>query len=158
MNYRKKLIWLIAIATVLRIFISAGMELGNSEVYYWVYSLHLQWNYFDHPPMVAWLIRLTTLNNLLHNELAVRVGAILCAAICTYIIFRIGETINNQQTGWYAALLYTTCYYSSIASGAFILPDSPQMVFWLTGILILLRILMHPQKERIKKFCGACLA
>jgi hypothetical protein len=23
------------------------------EAYYWVYSLNLQWGYFDHPPVVA---------------------------------------------------------------------------------------------------------
>lgn len=141
LNYRKYLFWLIVISTLVRIFIASSIELGNSEVYYWVYSLKLQWNYFDHPPMVAWLIRLTTINNWLHTELATRFGSIISSAICTILIFRIGTAINNVQTGWFAALLYTSCYYSSVAAGAFILPDSPQMVFWLAGILLLINIL-----------------
>jgi 4-amino-4-deoxy-L-arabinose transferase-like glycosyltransferase len=125
------------------------MELGNTEVYYWVFSSHLQWNYFDHPPMVAWIIRLTTINNLLHSELAVRAGAILCSGVSTYIIFKAGEAIQGQQTGWYAALLYTAGFYSSIAAGSFILPDSPQMVFWLVSILILIKILhIHDGNKR----------
>src|ERR1700712_2493312 len=120
------------------------MELGNSEVYYWVFSRNLQWNYFDHPPMVAWLIRLTTLNDIFHNELAVRIGSVICSGLCTLIIFIIGTELGNQQSGWYAAVLYTSCYYSSIAAGVFILPDSPQLVYWLARILLLIRILNTP--------------
>src|SRR5450755_4909478 len=119
---------------------ASTLELGNAEAYYWAYSLHIQWNYFDHPPIVAWLIRLTTVNLLIHNELFVRIGAIISSAICTWLIFKIGAVINNLQTGWFAALLYTSSIYCSIASGTFILPDSPQMVFWLSSVLILVKI------------------
>jgi hypothetical protein len=129
---------------VARVLIATSSELSNAEVYYWVYSSHLQWNYFDHPPMVAWLIRLTTFNLLFHNELFVRLGAILSSAICTYLIFKIGSLINNIQTGWFAALLYTASTYGSVAAGAYILPDSPQMVFWFSGILLLLNISRLP--------------
>ncbi|HEY2649649.1 MAG TPA: glycosyltransferase family 39 protein, partial [Puia sp.] len=148
MKYRDKLIWLIVASTIVRVLVSASMELGNTEVYYWVFSSHLQWNYFDHPPMVAWLIRLTTINHLFHSELAVRAGAIISSGLCTYLIFKTGEVIHDQQTGWYAAVLYTAGFYSSIAVGAFILPDSPQMVFWLISILILIKILRLPGGDK----------
>lgn len=140
MDYRERTLLLIAISTLVRLLVGSVLELGSSEVYYWAYSLHLQWNYFDHPPMVAWLIRLTTANLLLHQELFVRLGAIISSAICTWLIFKIGMAVNNLQTGWFAALLYTSSLYSSIIAGTFILPDSPQMVFWLAGILLLIRI------------------
>lgn len=45
-------------------------ELMDDEAYYWVYSQHLDWGYFDHPPMVALLIKLGY--GLFHNELGVR--------------------------------------------------------------------------------------
>jgi Dolichyl-phosphate-mannose-protein mannosyltransferase len=140
LNYQKKVILLIAISTLLRVVIASSLELGNSEVYYWAFAQHLQWNYFDHPPMVAWLIRLTTVNLLLHREIFVRLGAILGSAICTWLIFRLGTTINNLKTGWLAALLYTSSIYGSMAAGTFILPDSPQMVFWLYSLLLLTKI------------------
>ena len=140
LDYRERTLLLIAIATLIRLFVGSVLELGSAEVYYWTYSLHLQWNYFDHPPMVAWLIRLTTANLLLHQELFVRLGAIISSAICTWLIFKIGTAIDNLQTGWFAALLYTSSLYSSIIAGTFILPDSPQMVFWLAGILVLIKL------------------
>jgi len=137
-------LFLIAFATIARLIIAGAIELGNDEVYYWTYALHLQWNYFDHPPIVGWLIRLTTANLLLHTELFVRLGAIISSAICTLLIYNIGTVVKNRQTGWYAALLYTASIYSSIIAGTFILPDSPQMVFWLWSILLLVKIVNLP--------------
>lgn len=136
--------WLITFAAIARLIIAGTIELGNDEVYYWTYALHLQWNYFDHPPIAGWLIRLTTANLLLHTELFVRLGAIVSSGICTLLIYKIGTVVKNSQTGWYAALLYTASIYSSIIAGTFILPDSPQMVFWLWSILLLLKIVKLP--------------
>lgn len=39
---------------------AAGTELFDDEAYYWVYSRFLDWGYFDHPPMIAVLIKLGT--------------------------------------------------------------------------------------------------
>lgn len=140
MSYKRKILLLIIISTAARLVIASAIELGNDEVYYWTYAQYLQWNYFDHPPIVGWLIRLTTANLTLHTELFVRLGAIISSAICTYLIFKIGTLITNIQTGWFAALLYTASIYASIIAGTFILPDSPQMPFWLLGILLLIKI------------------
>src|SRR4030088_3254583 len=98
------------------------MELGNSEVYYWVYSLKLQWNYFDHPPIVAWLIRMTTANLLLHNEVFVRLGAIISSALCTWLIFKMGTLLSDSRTGLFAALLYPSSRYLFLPSRTFIFP------------------------------------
>ena len=41
--------------------------LNNDEAYYWMYSKYLAWGYFDHPPMIALMIRIGYL--FIHNEL-----------------------------------------------------------------------------------------
>jgi len=134
-------VWLLLIfMAIIKIVLATSINLGNDEVYYWTYALKLQWNYFDHPPFVAWIIRASTLNLSLHQELAVRLGAILSSSVCTLIIFRLGTFLNNQRTGWYAALLYSSSFYCSIIAGTFILPDSPQMVFWLEAVYLMLKI------------------
>ena len=151
MSYSKKLLLLIVIATVLRLLFATATELNADEAYYWTYALKLQWNYFDHPPLVALLIRLTTANLLLHTEVFVRLGAIIAAGICTWLMFRIGTLINNIQTGWFAALLYTASIYGSISAGANILPDSPEMIFWLGSILLLIKILKENEDDYPKQ-------
>jgi 4-amino-4-deoxy-L-arabinose transferase-like glycosyltransferase len=47
---------LIALVSALRLWIAAGVGLGDDEAYYWLWAQRLDWSYFDHPPMVAWLI------------------------------------------------------------------------------------------------------
>ena len=151
--FRNRLIWLIIIASCLRILVAYITELDNDEAYYFTYALHLQWNYFDHPPGVALLIRLSTLNLLFTNELFIRLGSIICAAIGTWLSYCIGKFIRNERTGFYAAILYNTSVYSSIIAGVFILPDSPQIVFWLAALLMLLKIIIaYESNNRIKLF------
>lgn len=50
-------------------------ELMDDEAYYWVYSSHLNWGYFDHPPMIALLIKAGY--SLFHNELGVRLAMVV---------------------------------------------------------------------------------
>ena len=140
MSYQKKVFWLISVSSILRLLFSTTTELSSDEVYYWTFAAKPEWNYFDHPPLVAWLIRATTVNLYFHNELFVRLGAVICCAACTWLIFKLGVLINNLQTGWFAALLYTSSIYCSITAGANILPDSPQLVFWLTSIFLLVKV------------------
>ena len=97
MKENQQLILIITIATLVRCIIAMSIGLGNDEVYYLTYAQHLQWNYFDHPPMVALLIRLTTFNLHFTNEIFVRLGAIALGAINTYLIYDICKGIKNQK-------------------------------------------------------------
>ena len=51
---------LLAAWWVLNLLQAAFTGLANDEAYYWYYSRHLDWGYFDHPPMVALLIWLSS--------------------------------------------------------------------------------------------------
>ncbi len=140
MNYRKQLIGLIIVSSLVRMVVAANTELSNDEVYYWTYALHLQWNYFDHPPLVALLIRFFTGNLAVQHEFFIRLGSIVCAAINTWQIFQLGSRVKDEQTGWLAACLLTASVYAGILAGMMILPDAPQMVFWLWALLLLVDI------------------
>ena len=141
LNYKKRIVFLIICSSLLRMAVAGSLELGNDEAYYQTYAQHLQWNYFDHPPMVALLIRLTTFNLSHAHEFFIRLGAIICAAAGTWLIFKIGFQLKNEHTGWIAALLYTASFYTSVIAGIFILPDSPQVIFWLLAMYYMICIL-----------------
>lgn len=144
-NYTRQLFWLILISAFVRAFFAAFVELGNDEVYYRIFALHPSWSYFDHPPMVAWLIRLTTLGGTEISELAVRQGAVIIGSINTYLIYRLAQ---GARTGFIAALLYTGSIYGSVILGTFILPDTPLTLFWLLTLLIFSRILPSSEPSR----------
>ncbi len=151
MNYKKKTLLLIIIATLVRCITASCIELGNDEVYYRMYAQYLQWNYFDHPPMVGWMIRFTTANLFFDHELFIRLGAIASAAITTWILFLSGRKLNNAYTGFLAAATYTATIYGSIIAGTFILPDSPQMACWAASLYLLIDISKYTSVNRTKK-------
>lgn len=141
MSYKKAIIFLIISGILIRCLIAAGIELGNDEAYYWTYSQRLQWNYFDHPPLVAILIRLTTFNLSLQKfELFVRLGGILCSGGATFFLYKTVSSLESERAGFFTALLYNSSFYGSIVAGVFILPDSPQMLFWTASLFTLSRM------------------
>ncbi len=145
MTAKQKTLLLIVIATLSRCLVAATIQLGNDEVYYLSYARHLQWNYFDHPPMVALLIRLTTLNLHWVTDFSVRLGPILLAAVNTWLIYRIAALLKNENAGFIAALLFTASFYSSIIAGTFIMPDAPQHFFWIVAIYLLVQLFTEPK-------------
>jgi len=142
--YQKKLWWLIGISIVVKLFLSYFLELGNDEVYYYTYALQPDWNHFDHPPMVGWLIRIFTFNLQWLSAVSMRLGSIFCAAIATIVIFESGTILKNEKAGWIAALLYTLSIYTSIIAGLFIMPDSPQLLFFTLSIYFMLSWVIKP--------------
>ena len=128
---------LLILSALSRAVIAGLIELGNDEVYYWTYAKFPDLSHFDHPSMVGWVIQLFTLNLRIDTEFFIRLGAVVLGTGSTYLIFLIGRQINDALTGFYAALLYTSSFYCFILCGLFILPDAPQVFFWLLTLYFL---------------------
>jgi hypothetical protein len=133
---------------VLRAFVAGFIELGNDEVYYWTYAKFPDWSHFDHPPMVGWVIQLFTLNLRLDHEFFLRLASVVFGTVNTGLVFLIGRKIKDSLTGLYAALLFSASIYCFIVAGIFIMPDTPQVLFWLLTLWLLVDCL--PDKELTK--------
>ncbi|HLO92007.1 MAG TPA: glycosyltransferase family 39 protein [Lentimicrobium sp.] len=144
---RYRLILLLIISAVARLVIGSLVELGNDEVYYINYALYPDLSHFDHPPMVGWFIQFFTLNLTFQAEGWIRLAAVFSGTLSTWLIYLIGRQIGDRLTGWYAALLYTSSFYGFVITGLFMMPDGPQMVFWLAALLFLLKSI---EKEETK--------
>ncbi len=71
----------------------AGLtELQDDEAYYWVYSQYLDWGYFDHPPMIAVLVKMGYA--IFPNELGVRLFPLLLNILSLVIIERLIDKKN----------------------------------------------------------------
>ncbi len=143
-QYQKKVWILVAITLIVKIILSFFIELGNDEVYYYTYAVQPDWNHFDHPPMVGWLIRCTTLNMHWVTTLSMRLGAIISSALATLVIFETGVILKNERAGYLSALLYSLSIYTSIIVGLFILPDSPQLLFFTLSIYLMVKLVRQP--------------
>ena len=137
----KYLVILVGISTLCRILLASQLELSVDESYYWLYALYPDWSHFDHPPMVGFTIQLFSFNLLLDSELMLRLGPILFSALNTILVFKIGRFLKDEWTGLYAAMLYSSSIYLSVLAGVFIIPDAPQMFFWMLALNFLVRCL-----------------
>lgn len=101
---------------------SASTELIADEAYYWVYSKFPAWGYFDHPPMIAILIKGGYA--ILHNELGVR---LICALMSTFTIV-ITESLTERKNSF---LFYTIVLSIGVlqVAGFFAVPDTPLLFF-----------------------------
>jgi hypothetical protein len=86
-------------------FQSAGLY--PDEAQYWFWSRHLALGYYSKPPLVAWLIALTT--GLFGNgEFAVRLSAPLLHAAASAFVYAIGSRLYDRRIGYWSALAYAT--------------------------------------------------
>ncbi|PSL49014.1 dolichyl-phosphate-mannose-protein mannosyltransferase [Chitinophaga niastensis] len=69
-------------------------ELWDDEAYYWVYSRHLDWGYFDHPPMIALLIKIGY--GIFHNELGVRLLVVIMNTATLWLTANLIASKDNK--------------------------------------------------------------
>src|ERR1700733_13981693 len=77
--------WFLLVWTALNIMQACTLELQGDEAYYWMYSRYLDWGYFDHPPMVALLIRIG--DSIMHNELGLRLFTVLTSSASIWLLW-----------------------------------------------------------------------
>ncbi|MFN6947275.1 MAG: ArnT family glycosyltransferase [Cytophagaceae bacterium] len=99
-------------------------ELSHDESYYWMFSQHLDWGYYDHPPMVALFIKIGY--SLFQNELGVRLLIVLASTLSVFLIYKM---LNKGQEDiiLFASLCLGMCMFN--ASGFLAVPDIPLILF-----------------------------
>ena len=111
---------------LLGLFQASLTELQDDEAYYWAFSRYPDWGYFDHPPLIAILIK--TGYAIFPNELGVRIFPFLLNILMLLIIEKLIDRKHPrlfyaitlslavmQLTGFFAvpdtALLFTTALF-----------------------------------------------
>src|SRR5215469_12159835 len=95
----------IAALTVLRFIATALLPLSADEAYYWLWSRHLAAGYFDHPPAIAFVIRLGTLI-FGAPSLGVRFGGLLLSIAASVFVWRGGALLLGDGTSGARAALF----------------------------------------------------
>ena len=100
---------------LLRLIAAAVLPLSADEAYYWLWSKHLAAGYYDHPPLIAFLIRAGTM---LFGDSAfgVRVVPVLLSAAASWFVWRSGGAL--------AALLFNLTLMVTVEMMA-ATPDAP---------------------------------
>lgn len=144
---------LIGLFFLFRLLWAALLPLSPQEAYYWVYSLHPDWSYFDHPPLTAWTIGFFTFW-LGHSAVAIRLGALLYAAGFTALAYLVGRDSFSPRVGRDAALLCVFLPTYSI-NALIMTPDAPLVFFWTLSLYLAFLAL---QRDRPVLFIPSGLA
>jgi len=125
----KYTVWLIfAVIVLLQLFTNNVLQLHYDEAYYWVWSQHLQLSYFDHPPMVAYMIKIATL--IFGNTVwAIRFAAWFCTSMACIVIYFLTLRAFGLRSANIALLLLLAW---PIAQGCFFIStiDAPLLLFF----------------------------
>jgi hypothetical protein len=133
-TYRLLAVTWVAVATVLRFAAVARLPLANGEAYYAAWSRFLSWSYYDHPPLVAWMVRTTTL--LGTSSAAVRLGPVLCAGAFGLLFYKLAERFFGPRAAFVSLVLLTAVPVFLVSS--FVLnPEAPLAPLWVGYLLVL---------------------
>ena len=139
-RWRRLAITLIVIAIMVRLLCVGTVELLPEEAYYWNYAQHLDIGYLDHPPMVAWLIRLGTAI-FGDTEIGVRFGAVLCGTVASVFIYKVTRNLFGSASALTALLLMQLLPFC-FCSGLLMTPDAPLTAAWAATLFFLERALI----------------
>ncbi|MGD0462590.1 MAG: glycosyltransferase family 39 protein [Tepidisphaeraceae bacterium] len=117
------LIWLLS-----RWAFDALRELVPDEAYYWVWSRHLAASYLDHPPVIAYLIRLGTI--LLGNtELGVRcLTAVMTAGTVLILTLAARRVVGSARAASFVPIALLLSPMIAVV-GSVATPDTPACFF-----------------------------
>ena len=123
---------------VLRLVAAACGPLSPDESYYWLWAQHPALGYYDHPPMVAWWIMVST-SVFGHSALAVRLPFVLSFAGLSWLMWDSARVLFSDAVAKRALLWLNACILLSIGS-VVATPDPPSVLMWAGGLWALYRL------------------
>jgi len=111
---------------LVRAAMAAFLPLSADEAYYWLWSRHLAAGYYDHPPAIAFLIRIGTML-FGDSEFGVRFSGVLLSIATSWFVWQAGLAILRDRT---KAALGTLLFNLTLMTGVEMLavtPDTPSI-------------------------------
>lgn len=122
----KKFYFFLTAIFILNLVQSSFTQLIFDEAYYWYYSQQMAWGYFDHPPMVALMVKLSSY--FFDGELGVRfISCILSTLNIVLLWLMIDSPKKNDYINHFFVLVFSMTLLN--AYGFFTLPDTPLLFF-----------------------------
>ena len=116
--------------TALRLVLVAFVGLGDAEAYYWTWSQHPALSYYDHPPMVSWMIGATTwLGG--NAPFFVRLGPVLFFAATSVLVYLLARDMSGRRRVGFVALVLFQLTPAFAIGGQGANPDVPLGFFWM---------------------------
>lgn len=135
MSGRNKFFIGFIIIYILRLIISLSMGIMPQDAYYYFYSEHLALSYFDHPPMIAYCIKLFT-SIFGSSDIVIKFTDFSVTLMSYTSFYYLGklfiskERLNNTMLLFGSTILLTVLSINST-------PDVPLILFWTLSLIML---------------------
>lgn len=137
--------WLLAVWVMLNLIQAAFTDISNDEAYYALWGQHLDWGYFDHPPMVALFTLLSRL--LASGTLGVRLMTVFAQALALWLVWRLLEESSPKASMGMDAVgsffIAAASMFMFAALGFVTTPDVPLLLFAAMFLLAYRRFLQR---------------
>lgn len=130
MDKRSNLWWLLLGGLVFRVLIATFLPPGFDEAYYFLYSRHLAWSYFDHPLAVAYTTGVGVWLTGLVLPLTIRLGALGLFTLSLWLLYESGRWIFGPRAGWIAVAIASLSPLFFLTCGTLTAPDNALIFCW----------------------------
>lgn len=114
-------------------------DLFFDEAQYWFWSLEPAFGYYSKPPLIAWIIGLST-SVCGDSEFCVRLPSPFLHTLTAIGVFLIGRQLYDTRTGALAGLVFATVPGVSLSAGI-ISTDVPLLLFWAFALFAFARMI-----------------
>lgn len=127
---RLLLVAVVGVLAVYRLLViwGTGLPLFYDQAYYYYWSLQPDWGYYSKPPMVAWVIHLTT-TLWGASESAINAGAVILYSLTALVVYAIGRALYDERTAVWSGIAFA-CMPLVGFNALFISTDAPLLFFW----------------------------
>lgn len=146
---------LIGTFTLFHIITAATTSLGDDEAYYWQLSRHIALSYYDHPPLVVYLIYLST-TFFGNSPLAIRFFNILMLPMVSLMIYQICKYLYQDKIKARNGVLIFNLLPPFLIGSLLISPDGP-LIFCYTLALYLFILIIYTNNKQIFYWLGVII-
>jgi 4-amino-4-deoxy-L-arabinose transferase-like glycosyltransferase len=145
-------LWMVLGLTTVRLvaLFTTPFELYPDEAQYWLWSRELAFGYYSKPPMVAWLIALTT--GLFGNaEPIVRLASPLLHGGTALILYAVASRLYDARTGFWAAAIYSLMPGVQLSAG---LASTDAALLFFLSLTLLAYVSLQTGASRLRAAAG----
>lgn len=133
------------------------LDLVPDEAYYWDWSRQLDWGYYSKPPLIAWIIALST-HVLGVSTFGVRFPAVVFSTVGLWALYLLARRLYGKRVAFWAAAAAAASPGAS-ALALIMTIDAPLMCFWCLALYTFWRAVDTQEPHALWWLsCAACLA
>jgi hypothetical protein len=129
-------IFLLVGGLLVRATIAAWLYPGFDEAYYYLYVLHPDWSYFDHPLLVALSTGLGPWLTGEVSQFTIRMGTLLLYTGALIFLYLTSATLFSTQVATLTLAIATVIPIFQVGFGVLTVPDTPLMFFWAATLYV----------------------